>query len=185
MSGSASQKNFHRIASQILVALGIFAGVVALATIAYMSQGWNFSDSLYMVVITIFTVGYEEVQPCHTTSLRLITGLTIVAGQVTTLYIIGSLVRIITEKEFQKALADHKKFKNMDEIKAHTIICGFGRIGQTIARELRKANLPFLILDRDTARIELTFLDQASDDLLDGLPLVGGDHLRNDLTLGE
>ena len=33
--------------------------------------------------------------------------------------------------------------------------------------------------------IELTFLDQASDDLLDGLPLVGGDHLRNDLTLGE
>ena len=156
MSVSVTQKNFQRIASQILVGMGIFSGVVALATLAYMSQGWNFSDSLYMVVITIFTVGYEEVQPCHTATLRLITGITIVAGQVTTLYIIGSLIRIITQKEFQQAMADHKKSKNMDEIKHHTIICGFGRIGQTIARELRKANLPFLILDRDAARIELS-----------------------------
>ncbi len=109
-----------------------------------------------MVIITIFTVGYEEVQPCHTTALRVITGLTIVAGQVTTLYVIGSILRIITEKGFQKAFADHKKIKNMDEIKNHTIICGFGRIGQTIARELKKADMPFLILDRDAARIELS-----------------------------
>lgn len=140
----------------MLICTGLFSGVVAIATLAYWSQGWCFSDSLYMVIITIFTVGYEEVQPCHTTALRVITGLTIVAGQVTTLYVIGSILRIITEKGFQKAFADHKKIKNMDEIKNHTIICGFGRIGQTIARELKKADMPFLILDRDAARIELS-----------------------------
>ena len=44
----------------------------------------------------------------------------------------------------------------MDEIKNHTIICGFGRIGQTLARELKKADMPFIIVDRDAARIELS-----------------------------
>ena len=156
MFGSGSPSNIRKLGAQILICTALFSGVVAIATLAYWSQGWNFSDSLYMVIITIFTVGYEEVRPCHTTTLRVITGLTIVAGQVTTLYVIGSVLRIITEKGFQKAFADHKKIKNMDEIKNHTIICGFGRIGQTIARELKKAEIPFLILDRDKTRIELS-----------------------------
>jgi voltage-gated potassium channel len=146
----------RKISVQILICTTLFSGVVALATLAYWSQGWNFGDSLYMVIITIFTVGYEEVQPCHTAILRIITCLTIIAGQITTLYVIGSILKIITEKGFQKAFADHKKIKNMDEIKNHTIICGFGRIGQTIARELKKAGLPFIILDRDAARIHLS-----------------------------
>ena len=146
----------RKIGVQILICAALFTGVVALATVAYWCQGWNLGDSLYMVIITIFTVGYEEVRPCHTTTLRVITCLTIIAGQITTLYVIGSILRIITEKGFQKALADHKKIKNMDEIKNHTIICGFGRIGQTIARELKKADLPFIVLDRDPARIELS-----------------------------
>jgi voltage-gated potassium channel len=146
----------RKIGRQILICAGLFTGVVALATLAYWSQGWNFGDSLYMVIITIFTVGFEEVQPCHTTTLRVITCLTIFAGQITTLYVIGSILKIITEKGFQKALADHKKIKNMDEINNHTIICGFGRIGQTIARELKKANMPFIILDKNPERIALS-----------------------------
>ncbi len=140
----------------MLICSGVFSGVVAFATLAYMSQGWSLSDSFYMVIITIFTVGYEEVQPCHTAMLRFITISTIISGQVTTLYVLGTLVKLITEKEFLKAIADHKKIKNMDEIKNHTIICGFGRIGQTLARELKKADIPFVILDRDAARIELS-----------------------------
>jgi voltage-gated potassium channel len=140
----------------MLVCVGVFSGVVALATLAYMSQGWSLSDAFYMVIITIFSVGYEEVEPCNTPVLRLITIFTIVSGQITTLYVIGTLVKIITEKEFQKAMADQKKSKNMDELKKHTIICGFGRIGQTIARELKKANIPFIILDKDKDRIELS-----------------------------
>jgi voltage-gated potassium channel len=154
--GNESQKNVRRVAVQILRGVAVFSGVVALATLAYWSQGWSLGDSFYMVIITIFGVGYEEVEPCNTTLLRFITILTIIAGPVTTVYVISTLVKIITEKEFQKALADHKKNKNMDEIKNHTIICGFGRIGQTIARELQKADQPFIILDRDAARIELS-----------------------------
>ena len=156
MPGSASQKNVRRVAVQILVGVGIFSGVVALSTLSYCLEGWSLDDAFYMVIITIFGVGYEEVRPVHTAAERLTTILTIIAGPLATVYVIGSLVKIITEKEFQKAMADHRKFKTMDDMKNHTIICGFGRIGQTIARELKKAGKPFLILDRDAARIALS-----------------------------
>lgn len=153
MFETAVPSTIRKIGVQVLICVGVFTTVVAGATVAYWSQGWSWGDSLYMVIITIFTVGYEEVRPCHTTTLRVITSLTIIAGQITTLYVIGSILKIITEKGFQRAFANHKKIKNMDEIKNHTIICGFGRIGRTIARELARANLPFIIVDRDAARI--------------------------------
>ncbi|MDD5200892.1 MAG: potassium channel family protein [Terrimicrobiaceae bacterium] len=153
MLGNAPSKNVRRIATQILIGVGIFSAVVAVATLAYCLEGWTFSDAIYMVFITIFGVGYGEVEPVNTPLLRVTTILTIIAGPVATVYIIGALVKIITEKEFQKALADHRKLKTMDEMKRHTIICGFGRIGQTIARELVKAGQPFLVLDRDAERI--------------------------------
>ncbi len=156
MPGRAPQQNFRRIAIQVLIGIGVFTSVVAIATAAYCLEGWSFSNALYMVIITIFGVGYGEIEPVDTTLERITTMLTIVAGPLATVYVIGALVKIITEKEFQKAMADHRKFKTMDELKRHTIICGFGRIGQTIARELEKAGHPFLVLDRDPERIALS-----------------------------
>jgi len=52
----------RKIGGQILICAALFTGVVALATFAYWCQGWKFGDSLYMVIITIFTVGFEEVE---------------------------------------------------------------------------------------------------------------------------
>jgi voltage-gated potassium channel len=127
-----------------------------MATFAYCLQGWSLGDAFYMVIITIFGVGYEEVRPVDTPIKRLITILTIIAGPVATVYVIGSLVKIITEREFERAMKAHQKSKNMDKITRHTIICGFGRIGQTIAREMLKDGKPFLVLDRDKERIALS-----------------------------
>lgn len=154
--GSAPKSAGQKIAVQILIGVAIFTTVVLVCTLAYCLQGWGFSDALYMVVITVFGVGYGEVQPVNTTPLRVTTMLTILAGPFATVYIVGALIKIITEKGIQTAMAENRKLKNIDEIKRHTIICGFGRIGQIIARELEKASQPFLILDRDPERIALS-----------------------------
>ena len=156
MPGSAPKSAGQKIAVQILIGVGIFSTVVLICTLAYCSQGWGFSDALYMVVITVFGVGYGEIQPVNTTLLRVITMLTILAGPFATVYIVGALIKIITEKGIQTAMAENRKLKSIDEIKRHTIICGFGRIGQVIAVELQKAEQPFLILDRDPDRIALS-----------------------------
>lgn len=156
MPGSRAERStIRRIVAQIGIGVGIFTGFVCLATAVYCLEGWTLSDAFYMVIITIFGVGYGEVEPVNTAMERATTILTIIAGPVASVYVIGALVKIITEGALQQAMAENRKLKSMDELTRHTIICGFGRIGQTIARELHKAGSPFLVLDRSAERLAL------------------------------
>jgi voltage-gated potassium channel len=108
-----------------------------------------------MVIITVFSVGYEEVEPVATTALRIITMLIIVAGDASKVYFVGSLVRFITEGEIGKAMEEHRKSKDIETIRDHAIVCGYGRIGQTLARELVAKKFPFLIVDNNADRVAL------------------------------
>ena len=65
---------------KIVVGLSFFLFVCIAAVIGYMSAGWRFDDAIYMVVITIFGVGYGEVQPVQSPALRTLTIMVIVAG---------------------------------------------------------------------------------------------------------
>ena len=133
----------------------MFLGVIVLGSAAYWSEGWKLSDAFYMVIITVFSVGYEEVEPVATPMLRAITILIIIAGDGSKVYFVGSLVRFITEGEIGKAMEEHRKSRDIETIKGHAIICGYGRIGQTLARELTGANFPFLIVDNNAERVAL------------------------------
>jgi voltage-gated potassium channel len=146
----------RKIRRRILIAVAVFSAVVLLATLAYILEGWSPGDAFYMVIITVFGVGFREVQPVDTLLGRTTTILSILAGTSATIYVVGSLIQVITEGEIKTAMAESRKLKIMDTIRNHTIVCGFGRIGQTIARELHQAAQPFLILDTDPSRIALS-----------------------------
>ena len=133
----------------------MFLGVIALGTTAYSLEGWTLSDAFYMVVITVFSVGYEEVEPVATPMLRAITICIIVAGDASKVYFVGSLVRFITEGEIGKAMEEHRKSKDIESITEHAIICGYGRIGQVLARDLNSKKFPFLVLDNNAERVAL------------------------------
>jgi voltage-gated potassium channel len=133
----------------------MFLGVIALGTTAYCLERWTLSDAFYMVIITVFSVGYEEVEPVATAMLRAITMCIIVAGDASKVYFVGSLVRFITEGEIGKAMEEHRKSRDIESIKDHAIICGYGRIGQVLARDLHAKNFPFLVLDNNAERVAL------------------------------
>jgi voltage-gated potassium channel len=133
----------------------MFLGVIAVGTAAYRLEGWKLSDAFYMVVITVFSVGYEEVEPVVTPMLRAITICIIVAGDASKVYFVGSLVRLITEGEIGKAMEEHRKSKDIESITGHAIICGYGRIGQVLARDLAAKKFPFLVLDNNAERVAL------------------------------
>src|SRR5271156_1786501 len=133
----------------------MFLGVIALGTTAYCLEKWTLSDAFYMVIITVFSVGYEEVEPVATPMLRAITMCIIVAGDASKVYFVGSLVRFITEGEIGKAMEEHRKSRDIETISGHAIICGYGRIGQTLARELIVKKFPFLIVDNKAERVGL------------------------------
>jgi voltage-gated potassium channel len=86
----------------------LFLGVVIVGTVAYCLEGWSFSNAFYMVVITVFSVGYQEVEPVITASARAITILTIVAGDASKVYFVGSLVRFITEGKIENPVTSRR-----------------------------------------------------------------------------
>jgi voltage-gated potassium channel len=133
----------------------MFLSVIVIGSTAYWLEGWTLSDAVYMVIITVFSVGYEEVEPVATPMLRAITMCIIVAGDASKVYFVGSLVQFITEGEIGKAMEEHRKSRDIDSIKDHAIICGYGRIGQVLARELEAKKFPFLILDNNAERVAL------------------------------
>ncbi len=145
------QKSMHGL----YIGLLMFLGVIAMGTTAYRLEGWHLSDAFYMVIITVFSVGYEEVEPVSTAMLRTITIIIIIAGDASKVYFVGSLVRFITEGEIGKAMEEHRKSRDIDTISGHAIICGYGRIGQTLARALVAKQFPFLIVDNNAERVAL------------------------------
>ena len=139
----------------LFVGAAIFLSVIVASTMAYRLEGWHLEDAFYMVIITVFSVGYEEVQPVNTHLLHAITILTIIAGDAGKVYFIGSLLRFVTEAEIARAMEEHRKSKNIETITGHAIVCGYGRIGQTLARELTAKAFPFLIVDNNAERVAL------------------------------
>jgi voltage-gated potassium channel len=140
---------------RIITGASFFFATVVAATIGYMLYGWHFLDAIYMVVITIFGVGFGEVRPIDTPSLRVFTILVIVAGTSSAVYTVGGFVQMLTEGEIKKALAARRMNKDIESLHEHVIICGFGRIGQMLARKLQQANCSFVIIDNASERVAI------------------------------
>jgi voltage-gated potassium channel len=90
-----------------------------------------------------------------TTLMRATTILIIAAGDASKVFFVGSLVQFITEAGIEKSMEEHRKSKDIETITDHAIVCGYGRIGQTLARELSASNFSFMIIDNNAERVSL------------------------------
>src|SRR4051812_9776806 len=108
----------------LLVGLLFIASVMALGTTGYVLAGWALKDALYMVVITIFTVGYGEVRPVDTFGLRGLTMSLIVLGCTGMIYMTGALVQFFTASELQRLLGFKRMKSEIERLKDHVIVCG-------------------------------------------------------------
>jgi len=120
--------------------------------IGYVVAGWNLLDAVYMVVITIFGVGYGEVRHLESNGLRIFTMGFIVSGCSALIYIMGGFFQMITEGEINRALGRHRMQKQISTLNQHVIICGFGRIGRILVRELTQAGKSVVVVDTVAAR---------------------------------
>ncbi|MEJ2673284.1 MAG: NAD-binding protein [Deltaproteobacteria bacterium] len=113
-------------------------------------EGWNFFDALYMTVTTLTTVGYAEVHPLDEVG-RVYNMLLILAGMGVLFYILGSLARVLVEGELHAVMGKRRLIKHIKRLKNHYILCGFGRIGEVIARHLKDRGLPLVVIENDPA----------------------------------
>jgi voltage-gated potassium channel Kch len=126
--------------------------VVVLATIGYMRAGWSFEDAIYMVLITVFTVGYQEVRPINTVYLHVVTLSTVVLGCTGMILFTGAMVQVFTSFQIKELLGINRVKTDIDKLKDHVIVCGFGRIGLMLAKELAAGGSSFVVLERGDKR---------------------------------
>lgn len=137
---------------RILTGVVLFVLVCVFAVIGYMLAGWELWDSVYMVVITIFGVGYGEVKPIESPALRALTIGVIVCGYAAVIYTVGGFVQMLIDGELNRTLGERKMNKDIAALRNHIIVCGVGRMGSILARELQAAGIAFVVIDCDERR---------------------------------
>lgn len=127
--------------------------VWTLATLAYWKAGWNFQDALYMVTLTVFTVGYGEVHPIDTLYLHVVTMATMAFGCTGMIFLTGALFQFMTFNSLQQLLGGRRVQAEIDKLENHVIICGYGRIGVELAKALKDGRAPVVVLEQNERRI--------------------------------
>jgi voltage-gated potassium channel len=131
---------------------------VAVGTAGYVAMGWSIGDAAYMTGITLTTVGYREV--------RELDGLgrawTVIVGVSGVAIIFGS-VGIVAESVLSEAVSGRREAKRMTEeigrLSGHLVLCGYGRVGSTVARELTHSGTRFVVVDINPASLEAARAD--------------------------
>ena len=139
---------------KLLYSLMMLAALIALGTMGYyFFEHTSLFDAFYMTIITLSTVGFSEIVPLSQVG-RTITVVIIILGISVGTYTIGIIVQWLVGGELQKIFGRRKLQKQIADLKDHYIICGFGRIGQIICRELFEDNIKFVVIEQDPDVIE-------------------------------
>jgi voltage-gated potassium channel len=152
------------------MALIVMIGIIGYGLI----EGWQAADAFYMTIITLSTVGFQEVRPLSDMG-RIFTACLIVFGIATVGYAFGNVTAFLIEGELKQLFRIRKVTKTIEKLKDHIIICGYGHEGRHAADELKRSKVPFVVIEWD---VELT--EQLRDK---ALLVVEGDATRDDVLL--
>ena len=100
-----------------------------------------------MTIITVGTVGFQEVHPLSDGG-RLFTAFLIITSFGTFAYAISSITKYISDGEFKDYFKNKKVSAAIDSLDEHVIVCGFGRNGKQAAHVLKKHNTRFVVVEQ-------------------------------------
>jgi voltage-gated potassium channel len=138
----------HNPLSRFRLAVVLLGAVIAYGIGGYMLiERWNLLDAFYMVIITISTVGYQEVHPLSTAG-RIFTSTLIVVGVGTMLYGFGVFAETLADNAFGIYRRQRQLERSLNQLREHFIICGYGRIGTQIVAEFEQHRVSYAVIDQ-------------------------------------
>jgi len=135
-------------------ALVAFSALIGVGTVVYhaiTNEGWV--ASLYRTVVTTTLTGIDSKPPGH--GAQLFTILLLFAGVAIFLYVAGAIVEMIAHGILSGAWAERRRRREIERLSNHYIICGYGRVGQRVAKEFREAGVDFVVLDFNPQTLEV------------------------------
>jgi voltage-gated potassium channel len=143
--------------ARFLKRLGFVVAVVvmllAAGTAAFLQLGWNFSDAFYMTVITLSAVGYQEVRPL-TQAGRVLVGFLLVGGVTAMGLWFALITAALVEFDLSDVFSFRRTMQRLKEMSDHVVVCGAGRTGLQVVRELVAADVPYVVVERDGDRAD-------------------------------
>jgi voltage-gated potassium channel len=143
-----------RFRNRLILFFAALLALLAFGTLGFIFiEHYPAFDAFYMTLITITTVGYEEVHRLSHAG-RVFNSFLIFFGVTIMLLAVGGMTQAIIELELNQNFGKRRIKKMIDLLQDHYIVCGFGRIGRGAASELQRAGVPFLIVDHNEDRVE-------------------------------
>jgi len=133
----------------VLIVLIITIGTFGFHFIEHMT----FLDALYMTVITIFTVGFREVEGPFSQLGQIFTIFIIIGGVGTVLFAFTKFVEVVFEGGIQKFMRRKRMESKLNKLKDHYIICGWGRMGKIVCERLDNEKIPFVLIENNEERV--------------------------------
>jgi voltage-gated potassium channel len=145
-------RNRPRSVFRIRYALMALAIAILFGTIGFhLVEGWPLDDSLYVTVQTLTTVGYGDIPP-HTAKGRAFAVLVLLVGAGGVALALSSIVQSVVSSELVATFGQRRLSRRMSKLRDHYIICGSGRVGSHLVRDLISANEQFVIIENDQQR---------------------------------
>jgi len=143
----------RRIVRRIVLILALMVFTLIFGTVGFtLIDNYPPFDAFYMTLITVTTVGYQEIHPLSQAG-RIFNSFLIMFGVSAMLFAVGAMTQTIIELELQDRFGKRRRKRAIMHMKDHYIVCGFGRVGRNAAFELQRAGAPFLVIDRSDQRV--------------------------------
>ena len=137
----------RRLASAMIA----LAGVLVFGTVGYLVLGFSPLDAVYQTVTTVSTVGYREIQPMSQAGV-VFTIVLILVGVSSALYAFSVIVEGILEGRINDLFGRRRMNQSIASVRDHVIICGWGRVGRSIANDVQAAGRPLIVVENDPER---------------------------------
>jgi len=137
----------HKLRSAYL-ALALLLTVIMIGIIGYYLLGFTLTEAIYQTIITVATVGFEEVHPLSPAGMWFTSFLVIFSFGIFA-YAVSTFTRYLVEGVFQNTLKDNKVKRKIQNLSGHVVICGYGRNGKQAALELLEHKVPIIVIEQD------------------------------------
>ncbi len=157
------ERELHQFVRRLLILLVVLFVLVLAGAIGYAaSEGTSVPYGFFWTLDTVTTLGVIP-QP-HDTGGRVLQTCLELFGIGTLFYGLATVAEFFVSGQLSGLLSARRLQRMIDAYKDHYIICGYGRVGRQVARDLRSAGASFVVVDPNPTRRDI-----AEED---GVPLI-------------